>query len=86
MKTFTCKILHPDGLHARPAAEFCKTATGFKSKITLTKDGEDFEAKSILMVLSAGVAHGDEVTITANGEDEKEAIEALKNLLTSHGE
>ena len=86
MVKFTCKVSNPDGLHARPAAEFCKTATKFKSKITLTKDGEDFEAKSILMVLSAGAAEGDEVTITAEGEDETKAIEALKNLLTSHGE
>lgn len=86
MEKFTCKITNPDGLHARPAAEFCKTATKFKSKITLIKDGEEFEAKSILMVLSAGAAQGDEVTIVIDGEDEQQALQELKNLLTSHGE
>lgn len=86
MVKFTCKITDPDGLHARPAAEFCKAATGFESKITITKDGEDFEAKSILMVLSAAIAEGDEVTVTAEGDDEAEAVKALEKLLTSHRE
>ena len=74
-------IKNKDGLHARPASEFCKTAGRFKSSITLIKDGEEFEAKSILMVLCAGAVKGDEIELCADGEDEKEAIAALVETL-----
>lgn len=74
-------IRNDEGLHARPAADFCKTASGFKSKISISKGGEEFEAKSILMVMSAGAAKGDTIEITADGEDEKEAIDALVKAL-----
>ena len=47
-------IKNEEGLHARPASDFCKTASKFKSKIVLVKDGNEYEAKSILMVLCAG--------------------------------
>ncbi|MDY4976090.1 MAG: HPr family phosphocarrier protein [Clostridia bacterium] len=77
----SCTIKSEEGLHARPATDFCKTANKFKSKIALIKDGTEYEAKSILMVLCAGAECGDEVEITAEGEDEKEAIEALVEIL-----
>lgn len=75
------KIKSEEGLHARPATDFCKTANKFKSKIVLVKDGTEYEAKSILMVLCAGAECGDEVEIIADGEDEKEAIDALIQTL-----
>lgn len=80
-KKYTIK--NAEGLHARPASDFCKTAGKFKSRILIVKDGEEFEAKSILMVLCAGAAYGDEIEIRADGEDEKEAIEALVEVLNS---
>ena len=82
MTEMSCKITHKDGLHARPAAEFCKIAGKYDSKIVLKKDDEEFEAKSILMVLSAGAACGDTVTVSAEGEDEGEAVRALTEFLT----
>ena len=74
-------IKNEEGLHARPAADFCNTAMRFKSTIRVIKDGEEFEAKSILMVLCVGAVQGDEIEITADGEDEKEAIDALVKTL-----
>lgn len=75
------KIKNEEGLHARPASDFCKTASKFKSNIVIIKDGEEFEAKSILMVLCAGAAKGDTIEIKAEGEDEREAVDALVETL-----
>ena len=76
-------IKNEEGLHARPASDFCKTANTFKSKIRVIKDGEEFEAKSILMVLCVGAAQGDTIEIRAEGEDEQESIDALVKTLDS---
>ncbi len=78
-KKYTIK--NEEGLHARPASDFCKAAGKFKSDITLIKDGEEFEAKSILMVLCAGAQCGDEIELRATGEDEEKAIEELVRVL-----
>ena len=75
------KIKNEEGLHARPASDFCKTAGKFISDITVIKDGEEFEAKSILMVLCIGAVKGDVIEIRAEGEDEQEAIDALVQIL-----
>ncbi|MDF2889933.1 MAG: Phosphotransferase system, phosphocarrier protein HPr [Clostridia bacterium] len=69
------------GLHARPAAEFTKLAARFKSKITLEGNGKTADAKSLLMILTMGIRQGGELTVKADGPDEIESIEALKNLV-----
>lgn len=74
-------IKNEEGLHARPASDFCKTASSFKSTIRVIKDGEEFEAKSMLMVLCVGAVQGDEIELTAEGEDEQQAIDALIETL-----
>lgn len=74
-------IKNEEGLHARPASDFCKTAGKFKSDITVIKDGEEYEAKSILMVLCVGAVKGDTIEIRAEGEDEQEAVNALIETL-----
>ncbi len=80
-------ILNKTGLHARPASEFISMASKFKSRITIKKVGGDEEdeanAKSIVMVLSLALAQGTEVEITAKGEDEAEAVDALVELVNS---
>lgn len=76
-------IKNEEGLHARPATDFCKAAGSFNSKITIIKDGEEFEAKSILMVLCVGAVKGDTIELRAEGEDEKEAIDTLIKTLDS---
>lgn len=65
------------GLDARPAAFFLKEANKFKSDIILIKDSNEYNAKSILSILSIGAIDGDEVEIVVDGEDEKEAMKLL---------
>lgn len=74
-------IKNEDGLHARPASEFCRVANTFKSSVTINKNGESYEAKSILMLLSLSAVQGDEIEIIVDGEDESEAIKALIDVL-----
>ncbi|MBO8162005.1 MAG: HPr family phosphocarrier protein [Thermosipho sp. (in: Bacteria)] len=79
----TVEILNRTGLHARPAAKFVEKASKFKSKITIEKDGKKADAKSILSVLGLGVGKGSKIKITAEGEDEQQAVEQLVELLNS---
>ena len=83
MVTIRYQIKNEEGLHARPASDFCKTAGRFKSKISIVKDGSEYEAKSILMVLCVGAERGDTIEIRAEGEDEQEAVAALIETLDS---
>jgi len=80
-------IQNRTGLHARPASEFVACAAKFKSSITIRNaiDEEDdaVDAKSIMLLLSIGLGQGDEVVITAKGDDENEAVCALVTLIES---
>ena len=85
MKSVTFTIRNEEGLHARPATDFCEKAMSFHSKITVQKKGDEdsFEAKSILSVLCLGAVKGDAVVITADGDDEDAALNALVGVLES---
>ncbi len=74
-------IVNPLGLHARPAARFVRTATQFRSKVTVTKDGTTSDGKSILGILFLAAGSGSEVVISASGDDEEQALEALASLV-----
>jgi phosphocarrier protein HPr len=78
-RTVTVQI--PSGIHARPAAVFVKTAKRFTSGLSLESQGRKGNCKSLVSVLKLGVAQGMAVTITADGPDEAEAIDALVALL-----
>ncbi len=75
------KIKKEVGLHARPAANFVKTAERFRSNVWLTKDGIKVNGKSILSILSLAVEKGSTITLTVDGEDEEEAFKTLKEIL-----
>ncbi|MBT7599997.1 MAG: HPr family phosphocarrier protein [Anaerolineae bacterium] len=77
-------INHPEGLHARPAAEFVKIAQQFQSEITVTVGKWKADAKSILEILTLGANQGTEMHIIVKGDDEKEAIEAVTNLVKNN--
>lgn len=72
------------GLHARPASLFIKEASKFSSNITVYKNGKEFNAKSIISILSMGAKKGDSITIQADGNDEKEAVEKLIDLVENN--
>ena len=73
----TTTIEHKLGMHPRPASTFVQTASKFKSKIQLCAKGRKVDAKSILMIISLQLYKGTEVTIVAEGEDAKEAVDTL---------
>jgi len=83
MQSVELTIKNGVGLHARPAAQFVQTANKFKAKITVTKDDHKVNAKSIIAVLSLGAGKGTRITVEAVGEDEAEAVAALKALVES---
>jgi phosphotransferase system HPr (HPr) family protein len=80
-------VRHKVGLHARPAAQFVKTAARFKSSITvenLSRGTSPANAKSILSVLSAAVQMDDRIRLSAEGADESTAVAALRELIESN--
>jgi phosphocarrier protein HPr len=79
----TVTVTNESGIHARPASLFLQKATSFKSNITVTKKGKNGNAKSLLGLLALGINKGSEITIGAEGEDEKEAVAALVKLVES---
>ncbi|MBB6217425.1 phosphocarrier protein [Anaerosolibacter carboniphilus] len=80
-------VTNQTGLHARPASEFSRTAASFKSDIQIEYGEKRVNAKSIIGLLSAGISFGSKIVISAEGEDEQQAVEALKDLVkTNFGE
>ena len=69
------------GLHARPATFFIQKANTFKSSIWIEKDDRKVNAKSLLGVLSMGIAKGMTVTLIADGQDEVAAVNDLIALV-----
>jgi phosphocarrier protein len=69
------------GMHARPAALFTRTAGRFTSEVYVTKDGQQINGKSILGVMMLAAYQGTALTIQAEGEDEREAVAALVELV-----
>ena len=68
------------GLHARPATFFIQKANEYKSGIWVEKEDRRVNAKSLLGVLSLGIVKGTNITLIADGADEKEAVAALVEL------
>lgn len=83
MQKIKMTLTNKSGLHARPASEFAKLATKFKSNIIVEANDRKCNAKSIMGLLSLGVSLGKEITISTEGIDEKEALDALASLLTN---
>ena len=75
------KVENQVGLHARPATFFIQKANEFKSGIWVEKEDRRVNAKSLLGVLSLGIVKGTTITLIADGADEKEAVEALVELV-----
>ena len=71
------------GLHARPATFFIQKSNDFKGDIWIEKGDRRANAKSLLGVLSLGVLNGETVRISADGVDEKLAVDTLIGLLTN---
>jgi phosphocarrier protein len=83
MMSRDCVIRNRLGLHARAAAKFVHTATRFTAQIRVSRDGRTMDGKSIMGILLLAAAAGSAITITADGVDESDAIDALGGLVDS---
>ncbi|MDD3222458.1 MAG: HPr family phosphocarrier protein [Clostridia bacterium] len=77
------KVTNLSGLHLRPAGIVCKEAMRFRSLITFGAKGSTANAKSVLSVLGACVKCGDVIELCCDGEDEEEALEAMRRVIES---
>lgn len=84
MKSVEFIIENKVGLHARPATLFVKAAQAHQADIKVSYDGKTVNAKSLLSLLTLGAAQGAVITVTAEGSDEAEAMNALTALVDSN--
>jgi phosphotransferase system HPr (HPr) family protein len=70
-------------LHARPAAQFVRTAVGFSADIAIAVDGREANAKSLLDVLALGARGGTPLRLTASGDDAPLALVALRDCVAA---
>jgi PTS hybrid protein len=75
----TVTVVNEEGLHARPAAEFVKLASTYDAKITV--NGVD--GKSLLRIMTLALTRGSDATISATGEQAREAVDGLVHLIRS---
>ena len=78
-------VVAETGIHARPATLLVQAASKFNSDINLEYKGKSVNLKSIMGVMSLGVGQGSDVTISAEGADEKEAMEAIVETMKKEG-
>lgn len=77
------EIVNRLGLHARAAAKLVHTAGAYQSRVMISKDGEDVDAKSILGVLLMAAGQGTKITIRCDGKDEEAAMKAVTDLIAN---
>lgn len=79
-------VKNKQGLHARPAALFVQVANKFDSRITVRRDSEEVNGKSIMGILMLGAESGSTIVIEADGHDAQLAIVELEKIITSEEE
>jgi phosphocarrier protein len=79
----TVEIINERGLHARASAKFVKVASGFDAEVTVSREGQTVDARSImgLMMLAAGI--GSTIDIAAEGPEAEAALDALSALIAN---
>ncbi len=75
------KIINRLGLHARAAAQLVQTANRFLSDVTIEKDGNDVNGKSIMGLLMLAAPQGSIISVTVSGEDAEEAMKVIGTLI-----
>ncbi|HXV89781.1 MAG TPA: HPr family phosphocarrier protein [Gemmatimonadales bacterium] len=77
------RIVNPLGMHARPAAEFVKTANRFRSQVSVRRGDLTVNGKSIMGMMMLAAERGATLVIAADGADSAEALEALCGLVAA---
>ncbi|MBN2184317.1 MAG: HPr family phosphocarrier protein [Candidatus Krumholzibacteriota bacterium] len=75
------KVANKRGIHLRLAGELVKTASKFKSRVMIGRNEDFINAKSILGVAGLGAEFGTELFLNAEGDDEKEALETMIDVI-----
>ena len=81
MLSTTAKITNKRGLHARASAKVVEAAARFQSEITIIKDGQRVNARSIMGLMMLAASIGSEIGVEADGPDETEAMKAMLALI-----
>lgn len=76
-------IVNQRGLHARASAKFVKVASGFQATIHVTRDDDTVGGTSIMGLMTLGAAPGSTITVEADGDDAREALEAINALISA---
>ena len=76
----TLTVLNTEGLHARPAMQFVDVANRFAATVTVTKEAEVVDGKSVMGMMTLGATQGTALVIDADGDDAEAMCEALKKL------
>lgn len=84
MKERTFTITADTGVHARPATLLVNQAGQFESEVELIYNNKKVNLKSIMGVMSLGIPKGAEITITASGSDEENALKAIETVVVEH--
>lgn len=84
--TRTVLIANPSGLHARPAAEIVERVSDYDAEVTIFAGDRHASAYSITQVIALGASLGDEVTVTATGEEADKALTAVLEVLLAEGD
>jgi phosphocarrier protein HPr len=80
------KIHNPQGLHARPASAFVKLANKYESEVTVRKDDEAVNGKSIMGLMTLAAIQGSIIEIEASGPDAEKMVDELERFLLSDGD
>jgi phosphocarrier protein len=79
-------VKNKQGLHARPAAIFVQVANKFDARITVRRDAEEVNGKSIMGILMLGAEKGSLIIIEADGADAERALEELEKIISTEEE
>ena len=79
----TVEIVNERGLHARASAKFVKLAGGFDAEVTVTREGQTVDARSIMGLMMLAAGPGSHIEIIAEGSEAQSAVDALAELVAA---
>jgi phosphocarrier protein len=79
----TVEVVNERGLHARASAKFVKLAGEFDAEVTVTRDGQTVDARSIMGLMMLAAGPGSSIDIAAEGADAQAAVDALADLVSA---
>jgi len=77
------EIVNERGLHARASAKFVKLAAGFDAEVTVSRDGQTVDARSIMGLMMLAAGPGSTIEIAAEGAEATAALDALCALVSN---